>query len=158
MVQQMAQQLELSAAQQATLRQAIQTAMQNGPPPSGDASQADRRAVMRQARQAALAALTPTLSPHQRQLLQQMQQSGAQRREVRNQAVIWVLRDNTPTPVQVTTGIADNANTLLYSGLNEGDLVIIGGGPPAPAQQRNASPFGGARGPGGGGNVRVRGG
>jgi HlyD family secretion protein len=157
MVQQMAQQLELTPAQQATLQQAIQSAMQNAPPPGADASQTDRRAAMRQARQAALAALTPTLSARQRQLLQQMQQSGGERREVRNQAVVWVLRGNTPTPVQVTTGLADDSHTLLYTGLNAGDLVIIGGGPPAAAQQRNASPFGGPRGPGGG-NVRVRGG
>ena len=157
MVQQMAQQLELTPAQQATLQQAIQSAMQSAPPPGADASQTDRRAAMRQARQAALAALAPSLSAHQRQLLQQMQQSGGERREVRNQAVVWVLRGNTPTPIQVTTGLADDSHTLLYNGLNAGDLVIIGGGPPAAAQQRNASPFGGPRGPGGG-NVRVRGG
>jgi HlyD family secretion protein len=152
MVQQMTQQLQLTPAQQATLQQAIQTAMQSAPPPSTDGT-TDRRAAMRQARQAAMAALEPTLTAQQRQLLAQMQQGAGQRRQVRNQVVVWVLRNNQPTPVAVTTGIADNTNTLLYSGLNAGDQVIIGGGPPAAAQQRSTSPFGGARGGG-----RVRGG
>ncbi len=156
MLQQMTQQLQLTSAQQATLQQAIQNAMQNAPPPSPDGS-TDRRAAMRQARQAALAALQPTLTAQQRQLLAQMQAGAAQRRQVRNQIVVWVLRNNQPAPVLITTGIADNSNTLVYSGLNEGDQVIVGGGPPAPAQQRSTSPFGGARG-GGGGGVRVRGG
>ncbi|MFZ2028740.1 MAG: efflux RND transporter periplasmic adaptor subunit [Vitreimonas sp.] len=158
-VQQMTQQLQLTPAQQATLQQAIQSAMQNAPPPSADGS-TDRRAAMRQARQAALAALAPTLTAQQRQLLAQMQQGAGQRREVRNQAVVWVLRNNQPTPVVVSTGIADNTNTLLYSGLNEGDQVIIGGGPPAKAQNQTRSPFGGPGGPGGGrgGGGRVRGG
>lgn len=151
-IQQMTQQLQLTPAQQATLQQAIRSAMQNAPPPSADGT-TDRRAAMRQARQAALAAVQPTLSGQQRQLLAQMEQGAGQRRQVRNQVVVWVLRNNQPTPVAVTTGIADNSNTLLYSGLNEGDQVIVGGGPPAATQQRSTSPFGGSRGGG-----RVRGG
>lgn len=158
MLEQMTQQLQLTPAQQATLQQAMQSAMQNAAP-SADGS-IDRRAMMRQARQAAIAALQPSLSAQQRQLLAQMQES-AQRREVRNQAVVWVLRNNQPTPVVVSTGIADNTNTLLYSGLNEGDEVIIGGGPPAKAQNQARSPFGGPGGgrpPGGGGGRGLRGG
>lgn len=153
MVQQMTQQLQLTPAQQATLQQAIQNAVQNAPPPSADGT-TDRRGMMRQVRQAALAALQPTLSASQRQLLAQMQQGGGPRREVRNQAVVWVLRNNQPTPVVVWTGIADNTNTLLYSGLHEGDQVIIGGGPPPKNQNQTRSPFGGPGGRGG----RVRGG
>ena len=156
MVQQMTQQLQLTPAQQATLQQAMQSAMQNAPPPSADGT-TDRRAAMRQARQAALAALQPTLSAQQRQLLAQMEQGGGQRRQVRNQVVVWVLRNNQPTPVPIITGIADNTNTLVYSGLNAGDQVIIGGGPPAATQQRSTSPFGGPGG-GRGGGGRVRGG
>ncbi|MBI3438095.1 MAG: efflux RND transporter periplasmic adaptor subunit [Proteobacteria bacterium] len=154
MVQQMAQQLQLTPAQQATVQQAVQSAMQNAPPPSADGT-TDRRGMMRELRQAALAALQPSLTAQQRQLLAQIQQGGDPRREVRNQAVVWVLRGNLPTPVVVWTGIADNTNTLLYSGLNENDQVIIGGGPPAQTQQRNASPFGGPRGPGGGRGFRA---
>ena len=152
----MTQQLQLTPAQQATLQQAIQSAMQNAPAPSADGT-TDRRAAMRQARQAALAALQPTLTAQQRQLLAQMQQGGGQRRQVQNQAVVWVLRNNQPTPVVVSTGIADNANTLLYSGLNAGDQVIVGGGPPPKTQNQTRSPFGGPGG-GRGGGGRVRGG
>jgi uracil-DNA glycosylase len=75
------------------------------------------------------------------------------RREVRREAVVWVLRNNKPQPVQVEIGVADNTNTLLLSGLDEGDEVIVGGGPPAEDDQQR-SPFGGGRGPGG---PRIRG-
>src|SRR6185295_153272 len=110
--------LQLTPAQQTAMQQAIQNAMQTAPPATSADGSTDRRAMMRQVRQAAIAAIEPTFTPQQRQLLQQVQQGGAQRRQVRNQAVVWVLRNNTPTPVQVTTGIADNTNTLLYTGLN----------------------------------------
>lgn len=152
-MQQMAQDLQLTPTQQAAMQQAVQNAMQNPSAPTAADGTPDRRAIMRQARQAAIAAIMPSLSAHQRQLLQQMQAGFGQRREVRNSVVVWVLRNNTPTPVAVTTGIADNTNTLLYSGLNEGDQVIVGGGPPPKTQSQTRSPFGGARGGG-----RVRGG
>ncbi len=154
MVQQMAQELQLTPAQQTAMQQAIQNAMQTAAPATSADGSTDRRAMMRQARQAAIAAIEPTLTAQQRQLLQQMQQGGGQRRQVRNQAVVWVLRNNTPTPVQVTTGIADNTNTLLYSGLNAGDQVIVGGGPPPKTQNQTRSPFGGPGGRGGGGRIR----
>ena len=156
-MQQMAQQLQLTPAQQASMQQAMQNAMQNATAPIGADGTPDRRAMMRQARQAAITAIEPSFSPQQRQLLQQMQAGFGQRREVRNFAVAWVLRNNTPTPVRVSTGIADNANTLLYSGLNQGDQVIVGGGPPPKVQNQTRSPFGGPGG-GRGGAGRVRGG
>lgn len=151
MVQQMTQQLQLTAAQQATMQQAIQSAMQNAAPATSADGSTDRRAMMRQVRQAAIAAIDPTLTAQQRQALQQMQQGGGQRRQIHNQAVVWVLRNNTPTPVRVETGIADNTNTLLYTGLNAGDQVIVGGGPPPKTQNQTRSPFGGPGGRGGGG-------
>ena len=83
-----------------------------------------------------------------------MREGAGPRREVRRQAVVWVLRNNKPRPVQVEIGAADNANTLLYSGLNEGDLVIVGGGPRA-ENGNQRSPFGG--GGRGGSGVRIRG-
>jgi HlyD family secretion protein len=158
-VQQMTQQLQLTPAQQATLQQAIQGAMQNAPPPSADGT-TDRRGMMRQVRQVALAALQPTLTAQQRQLLAQMRQGGGPRREARNQVIVWVLRNSQPTPVPITTGIADNTNTLIYSGLNEGDQVIVGGGPPPKNQNQTRSPFGGPSGGRGGrgGGAFVRGG
>jgi hypothetical protein len=102
-----------------------------------------------------LRALEPSLTEHQRQLLAQMRASQGQRREVRNQAVVWVLRNNRPEPVQVVLGIADNTYTLVYSGLNVGDQVITGGGPRPKDQAR---PGGGLLGPGGGRGGGGRGG
>ena len=145
-VEQIAQALELNEAQQTTLRTAMQNAAQAQQGGGGD-----RRSAMRQARQQALAALEPSLSAHQRELLAAYRENGGSR-EVRRQAVVWVLRDDKPTPVQVEVGIADNGFTVLLGGdLEEGDEVIIGGGPTstAPAQ-------GGMGGPPGGG-VRIRG-
>ena len=74
---------------------------------------------------------------------------------MRQEAVVWVLRDNRPAPVQVEIGVADNGYTLIHSGLNEGDEVIVGGGPRAETQTPGG-PFGGGGGRGGGG-ARVRG-
>jgi HlyD family secretion protein len=153
-MQQMAQELQLTPAQQGMMSQAMQNAMQNATAPTGPDGTPDRRAMMRQARQAAIAAIEPSLTPQQHQLLQQMQAGFGQRRQVRNTAVVWVLRNNTPTPVRVTIGIADNTNTLLYTGLNQGDQVIVGGGPPPKQQNQTRSPFGGPGGRGGGGRFR----
>ncbi|HRK65575.1 MAG TPA: hypothetical protein PLN53_14365, partial [Terricaulis sp.] len=87
----------------------------------------------------------------QRELLAQMRQGGGPRAEVRRQAVVWVLRNNRPVPVQVEIGVADNGHTLVHSGLNEGDQVIVGGGPQAQGGQQQQ------RGPMGGGGMRIRG-
>jgi len=76
------------------------------------------------------------------------------RQEVRQQAVVWVLRNNKPEPVLVEIGVADNANTLLHGGLQEGDTLIVGGGPQGARQQQQR---GGMGGPGGAGGVRIRG-
>jgi HlyD family secretion protein len=153
-VDRLAQQLELTPAQKAAATTAFQNAMQAQPRPTGE--NADRRGYMRRVRDAALQAIEPTLNDRQKQLLAAMRAGGGQRQEVRRQAVVWVLRDNKPTPVLAEIGIADNSNTLIYSGLNEGDQVIVGGGPRAAAPQ-GASPFG-RGGPGGGGGARIRGG
>lgn len=150
---QLAQQLELTEAQQASVQQAFQNAMQSA---NGGGQSGDRRAAMRRVREEAIRQIEPTLSARQRELLTQMREGGGAAREVRRQAVVWVLRNNKPTPVQVETGIADNGYTVLLSGdLQEGDEVIIGGGPQNEgAQQGNqrGGPLGG-----GGGGVRVRG-
>jgi hypothetical protein len=115
----------------------------------------NRRAAMGRAREQVLREIEPSLTAEQRMLLEQMRAGGGPRQEVRNQAVIWVLRNNKPTPVLVETGIADNGFTLVHSGLNEGDEVIIGGGPQR-EDDAQRSPFGGGR--GGPGGVRIRGG
>ncbi|MBL8530378.1 MAG: efflux RND transporter periplasmic adaptor subunit [Hyphomonadaceae bacterium] len=147
-VEQLAQTLELDPAQTETARRAFQAAMQSARGGGGD-----RRAMMRQVREAALRELEPTLTPRQRELLAQLRQGAGPRAEVRRQAVLWVLRNGRPEPVQVEIGVADNAYTLIHSGLNEGDQVIVGGGP-QPAQSQSG-PLGGRGGPGG--PVRIRG-
>ncbi|HET9230659.1 MAG TPA: efflux RND transporter periplasmic adaptor subunit [Vitreimonas sp.] len=150
-IAQLTEQLELNETQQAAAQQAYQSAMQSAARPGEGATQSERRAFMRSMRDAALRAIEPTLSERQRQLLTQMREGGTQR-EVRRQAVVWVLRNNQPQPVEVEIGVADNANTILHSGLEEGDEVIVGGGPRAEEDDRRGGPFGGGRGP------RIRGG
>ena len=147
-VAQIAEQLDLNEQQQAQARTAFQNAMAAAQGAGGD-----RRATMRRVRDQVLRELEPTLNDRQRELLAQLRQGGAARREVRQEAVVWVLRNNRPTPVQVEIGVADNGYTLLHGGLSEGDEVIVGGGPRAENQQ--GGPFGGGR--GGPGGARIRG-
>lgn len=154
-VAQLAEQLELTETQQAAAQQAFQAAMQSTARPGENASQSDRRAYVRSLRDAAIRAIEPTLTDRQRQLLTQMREGAGARREVRRQAVVWVLHNNRPRPVQVEIGVADNTNTLLYGGLNEGDQVIVGGGPRA-QDNTQRSPFGGGARSGSNG-VRIRG-
>jgi HlyD family secretion protein len=144
-VEQLAERLELTEAQQEQARTAFQSAMQSAQRPGQDATQAQRRAFMRGIRDAALREIEPTLSERQQQLLAEMRAGGDDaRRDVRRQAVLWVLRNNKPTPVQVEIGVADNSNTVLLGGLQEGDEVIIGGGPRDTTQQQNrGGPMGG---------------
>jgi HlyD family secretion protein len=143
-VEQLAARLELTEAQQAQARTAFQNAMQAGERPGQDATQAERRAFMRRVRDAAMREIEPTLTEGQRQLLTEMRAGGEDaRREVRRQAVLWVLRNNKPVPVQVEIGVADNSNTVLLGGLQEGDEIIIGGGPRDTTQQQNRGPMGG---------------
>jgi HlyD family secretion protein len=152
-VAQIAESLQLNEQQRA----AAQTAFDNAMAANQGGSGGDRRGQFRRIREQVIAAIEPTLTAEQRTLLEQMRSGAGPRREVRNQAVLWVLRNNRPTPVLVESGIADNAFTLIYSGLNEGDEVIIGGGPQAETANQGASPFGGGGGRGGGGGPRIRG-
>ena len=153
-VTQMTEALELNEQQQAQARTAFQNAMA-GMQGGGGEGGGDRRTAMRRVRDQVIRDLEPTFSARQRELLTQMRQGGEGQREVRQQAVVWVLRDNRPAPVQVEIGVADNGYTLIHSGLNEGDEVIVGGGPRAETQTPGG-PFGGGGGRGGGG-ARVRG-
>jgi HlyD family secretion protein len=149
-VAQIAEALQLTDAQRAQAQTAFETAMASMPRGEG---RGNRRAAMGRIREQVLRAIEPSLTAQQRVLLEQMRAGGGPRQEVRNQAVLWVLRNNKPTPVLVETGIADNGFTLVYSGLTEGDEVIIGGGPQR-EDDAQRSPFGG----GGRGGVRIRGG
>lgn len=150
-VAQIAEQLQLNDQQRAAAQTAFDNAMAANPRGQGGG---DRRGQFRRIREQVIAAIEPTLNTEQRQLLEQMRAGNGPRQEVRNQAVVWVLRNNKPAPVLVETGVADNGFTLIHSGLAEGDEVIIGGGPQA-ASGNQSSPFGGGR--GGGGPPRIRG-
>lgn len=150
-VAQIAEQLQLNDLQRAAAQTAFDNAMAANPRGQGGG---DRRGQFRRIREQVIAAIEPTLTAEQRQLLEQMRAGAGPRREVRNQAVVWVLRNNKPAPVLVETGVADNGYTLIHSGLDEGDEVIIGGGSQAEAPNQG-SPFGGGR--GGGGGPRIRG-
>lgn len=141
---QIAERLELTPEQTATLERAFQ----NGAQAAMSGGAGDPRAGMRRVRDAALREIEPTLNERQRELLAAMRENGGGRAEVRRQAVVWTLRDGKPEPVQVTIGVADSSHTLLYEGLDEGAQVITGGGDQAAAGNRGG--FGGG-GPGGGG-------
>lgn len=152
-IAQIAETLQLNEQQRAAAQTAFESAMASMP--RGQGGGGNRRAAMRQVREQVIRAIEPTLSAEQRALLEQMRSGADPRQEVRQQAVVWVLRNRQPSPVLVEIGIADNAYTLLHGGLNEGDEVIVGGGPQA--EESASSPFGGRGGPGGGA-VRIRGG
>lgn len=150
-VAQLTEALQLNEQQQTRAREAFASAMASIP--RGDGQSGGRRAAMRRIRDSVIAELEPSFTPRQRELLAQMRANAGARREVRQRAVIWILRNNRPSPVRVEIGIADNSHTLIYGGLNEGDQVITGGGPRAQEdRQRSNGPFGG-----GGRPMRVRG-
>ncbi len=159
----MFEQLNLTPAQQTQVQEIMRNVMASvGERPGPDADDATRRAFGRRVREAAMRQIEPILTPAQRQQLAQLRAQGAngggaaQRRETpARAAVIWVLRDNRPTPVRVMIGVADDSFTAVVSGdLHEGDQVITGGGPQSAAdragKQRQQSPMGG-------GGVRIRG-
>ena len=153
MLERMAAELELTPAQKEQARAAMQSARAGAPMPGPDASQAERRAAMRKVREASMAALEPILTPAQKAKFATLrQQQGSGREQRTRTAVVWVLRDNKPTPVQVQLGVAADAFTEVVSGLNEGDQVITGGGPQQKEKAKNPMA------PGGGGGVRIRGG
>ncbi len=152
MLERMAEQLDLTPAQKEQARAALQSARDNaGASPGAEASQDERRAFQRKTRDASLRALEPILTPAQKLKLAEMRASPRGEARVRS-AVLWVLRDGRPTPVQVQLGVAADSFTEVVGGLSEGDLVITGGGP---VSKEKAKQGGGL---GGGPQVRVRGG
>ncbi|MGQ0532567.1 MAG: efflux RND transporter periplasmic adaptor subunit [Caulobacteraceae bacterium] len=149
-VAQIAETLQLNEQQRAQAQTAFENARASMPRGEG---RDDRRAAMRRIREQVIHEIEPTLTAPQRELLAQMRAGAGQRQEVRQQAIVWVLRNNRPAPVLVEIGVADNGYTLVHSGLEEADEVIVGGGPQREEDQR--SPFGSGR--GGPGGVRIRG-
>lgn len=151
--QRIAERLKLDAKQTAALQKAMEDARASMPPPSADGDQSARRTAMRKAREAAFAAIEPTLTPEQKTLLDAMRKERESNRVT--ESVLWVLRDKKPVPVKVTLGAASDSYTEVLGGdLKEGDQIITGGGPKAPATQNNRQQMGPGGGPGG---MRVRG-
>jgi HlyD family secretion protein len=152
--QRMIEQLGLSADQQkkaepilADMRAKTMAAMSTDDPQA-------RRAAMGKAREEMLAKLEPILTADQKTKLvalrAQMQQGGG-RRGGAGSGVVWVLRDNKPTPIPVRIGASDGSYTeVVTNALKVGDELIIGGGPKAKVQVR--SPLA----PGGGGSGGAR--
>lgn len=150
MLARMTEQLDLTPAQQEQARVALASAREGAARPDPEASPEQRRAAMRKAREASMRALEPILTPVQKAKLAEMRAARTGEARVRN-AVLWVLRDNRPVPVQVQLGVAADSHTEVLGGLQEGDLVITGGGPASKEKARQGG-LGGAGGPG----MRVR--
>jgi HlyD family secretion protein len=150
-IEQISTQLSLTPAQKEQARAAMRQAMQAGG--ASAANPGERRGGMRLAREAALRAIEPTLTPEQRVRLAQLRSSPEQSRQTPTRAaVIWVLRDNRPHPVRVQLGVSDDNYTELRGGeLQPNDKVIIGGGPRDEREKQKQ------RGPMGGPNIRIRG-
>lgn len=151
MLARMTEQLDLTPAQQEQARAALEGVRASAQMPGPDATQDERRAAMRRMREASMRALEPILTPAQKAKFAELRasQRGGGETRVRN-AVLWVLRDNKPVPVQVQLGVAADSHTEVLGGLAEGDLVITGGGPPSKEKQKQGPMSGGA-------GVRIRG-
>lgn len=148
----LAEELSLTPAQREQARVAMQNARASaGSPPRGEATPQERRAYMRKTREASMRALEPILTAEQKAKLASLRETGAGRETRVRNAVVWVLRDNKPAPVQVQLGVAADAYTEVVSGLQPGDLIITGGGPASKEKRQQGGPMG----PGGG--VRIRG-
>jgi HlyD family secretion protein len=150
-IEQLSAQLQLTSAQQEQARAAIRQAMQAGA--QSAANPGERRGGMRLAREAALRAIEPTLTPEQRVRLAQLRGNPEQSRQTPTRtAVIWVLRNNRPHPVRVQLGVSDDSYSELRGGeLQPSDKIIIGGGPRDEREKQKQ------QGPMGGPNIRIRG-
>ncbi len=110
-LEQLAAQLSLTPAQKDQARDVMQAARANaGAPPGAEATQAERRAFMRKAREASMRALEPILTAEQKTKFAALRESGPGRETRARNAVVWVLRDNKPAPVQVQLGVAAAAS------------------------------------------------
>jgi HlyD family secretion protein len=156
-----AEQLDLDAKQRKLWEQ-IQAEQAPKRQAAFASSGGDRRAAMetmRKITEEGFAKLTPALRPDQRTKLTAlratMAQGGGRRGGMRG-GVVYVLREEKPTPVPVQVGATDGNSTEIVGAFKPGDQVIIGGGPRAKVQVRGPLGAGGGGGPGGGGGGQVR--
>ncbi|MET0298247.1 MAG: efflux RND transporter periplasmic adaptor subunit, partial [Flavitalea sp.] len=85
----------------------------------------------------------------------------AKKSEKSDRAIIWVKKDSTISSRVIETGLNDNANVQVISGLNEGEIVVSGVLQPGEEKSGGTaarSPFMPARRGGGGGGGGSRGG
>jgi len=72
--------------------------------------------------------------------------AGARERRIERTVYVLPPGASKPKPVQIKTGISDNASTEVTEGLKEGDRVVTGViGGPAPSSSAATNPFGGGR-------------
>lgn len=133
-VQQLIDQLDLSATDRARADQLLASARAEA---GGD------RGARRAAIDRALDALAPTLSEDKQRRLAvlrvRLRDGGG------NRATLWVLgEDGFPRPVEVRTGVSDGSMTEIMGPVRAGQQVIVGGGP-QPEMVAQQSPFGGPR-------------
>ncbi|RYZ39079.1 MAG: hypothetical protein EOP49_30485 [Sphingobacteriales bacterium] len=80
----------------------------------------------------------------------------ARKSEQQGKAVVWVKKDSTITRRSIETGLNDNANVQVLSGLSEGETIVSGIIQPGDEKSGTGaaarSPFMPARRGGGGGN------
>jgi len=73
---------------------------------------------------------------------------GGQRRDLRTERTVYVLRGSKPEPVKIKTGISDGVTTEVVEGVSEGDKVVtaqITSGDPSNAPAANPFTGGGQR-------------
>ena len=143
MMERVAAELELDAAQRRQVEPILQRALASGRA-GGGGQRGQRRQARAQALNAAFDQIAPLLRPEQQAKLETLRATmagGGQR------GVVWVLRDGEPVAVPVRIGASDGSYTEVLGGeLREGDEVITGGGPrPDPAQQAQGGRGGGVR-------------
>jgi HlyD family secretion protein len=128
------EQLGLDAKQKAAwdpiaadMRQKMMAARASG---GGDPRAA--RAAMGRITGDAFARLEPLLRPDQKAKLAALRATMGQGRAPAGglrPGTVYVLRDETPTPVPVRVGATDGTSTEVVGALKEGDQLIVGGGP-----------------------------
>lgn len=142
-IQRLTEQLDLDAGQQKKVEPILTAARMKAAAASGDPQA--RRAAMTDA----LTRIEPLLKADQKTKLvalrATMATGGRGGAGGMPSGVVWVLRDDKPTPVPMRVGATDGSFTEIVGAMKAGDQVITGGGPKA--KVKAATPFGGGQQP-----------
>jgi HlyD family secretion protein len=147
-IQRLTEQLGLDAGQQKKVEPILTAARMKAAAASGDPQA--RRTAMRTAIAEAFTKIEPLLKADQKTKLVALRATmaaggGRGGAGGMTSGVVWVLRDDKPTPVPVRVGATDGSFTEIVGALKVGDQVITGGGPKA--KVKAATPFGGGQQP-----------